>query len=656
MALSVVAARSAVGAPDRITAPDISLTSLLAGSRPAAAYRTLKNSRDVRALGDRLEKVVAAVTPSVVAVGAGGSGVVVTPDGFVLCVAHVGLRAGRAMTFTFPDGRRASGVTLGNCTDVDAALMKITDPGPWPHVDMGRSAEVKPGDWVLALSYPTTFEHGRPPVVRTGRVLRPEPFSIVTDCTIMGGDSGGPLFDLDGRVIAISSTCNDSLLENRHVPVDRFREEWERLAKSEDFYGRPDLSELLGLRRDPKATTARLGPIAADSPAGEAGLKAGDVVLRFDGQPVHAYDDLRPLAARHHPGCTCDIVIEVKRGDEVLKFHTTFAKTGKPAMVAPVSLDSEKSGPADRDAVRKMIAGSSAATVRILSGGSPIALGTVVDADGYVVTKASLLHGDLVVRLHDGRELAAGIVGKDTVNDLALLHANARGLRAIEWRKGPAPPPGSIVAAAGATDEPLGIGVVSTEARRIRGSTVPPDHQGWLGVSLSEDAAGVLVDSVVHRSPAERAGLAPGDQIVSINSKPMGSTNQVTETVRNAGPDAALGFTIRRRGEPRDVAVTLGRPPGTTGRAPEDNWGGGPFSERRWGFPSVIPHDIAVLPQDCGGPLVDSDGKVVGVNIARALRVSTFALPADTVRRLVHDLMVAPNNTNHGATESTERK
>ena len=53
--------------------------------------------------------------------------------------------------------------------------------------------------------------------------------------------------------------------------------------------------------------------------------------------------------------------------------------------------------------------------------------------------------------------------------------------------------------------------------------------------------------------------------------------------------------------------------------APEDDWGGGPFSERRWGFPLVLPHDTPLRPKDCGGPLVDTDGQVGGINIARNL-------------------------------------
>ena len=66
-----------------------------------------------------------------------------------------------------------------------------------------------------------------------------------------------------------------------------------------------------------------------------------------------------------------------------------------------------------------------------------------------------------------------------------------------------------------------------------------------------------------------------------------------------------------------------------------DRWGGGPFSDRRFGFGTVIAHDGVIDPSDCGGPVIDLNGKFVGVNVSRAMRTTTFVVPATVIQRLV---------------------
>ncbi|MHC4406264.1 MAG: hypothetical protein ACYTG0_42060, partial [Planctomycetota bacterium] len=93
---------------------------------------------------------------------------------------------------------------------------------------------------------------------------------------------------------------------------------------------------------------------------------------------------------------------------------------------------------------------------------------------------------------------------------------------------------------------------------------------------------------------------------------------------------------VKRGQRELKLSATLGEPPADfwPRHVPEDAWGGGPFSERRFGFPLAMVHDMPVQPSDCGGPVVDTDGNVVGINIARALRVTNYAIPAAvSVRR-----------------------
>ena len=283
---------------------------------------------ELKDLNEHVKALVAKVRPAVVQV-AGGSGVVVSADGLVMCVAHVGGHAGRNVTFSFPDGRRARGVTLGNDKMGDAALMRITDKGNWPHVDVAKPEDIALGEWCLALSYPISFDQQqRHPSVRLGRIYHHCPMDVSSDCTIMGGDSGGPLFDMQGRVIGISSTCGDSLLENRHISVDRFQKYWDRLLKGEDMDELdPGFGAMLGVTSDPDVDEARFGDVVPDGPAAKAGIKVGDVAIKFAGKPIRAFQDLTSEVRQHKPGEKLEI--EVQRGDNTLKISVTLG-TAKP--------------------------------------------------------------------------------------------------------------------------------------------------------------------------------------------------------------------------------------------------------------------------------------------------------------------------------------
>ena len=289
----------------------------------ANSTRPPRDIADLKALEQRIRKTVAEVSPSVVSV-AGASGVVISDDGYVLTVAHVGQRAGRSVIVTFPDGRRAQAVTLGNDYGTDAGMVKISSPGPWPHAKTTSSRDLKPGQWCLTLGYPMTFEHGKPPVVRIGRILRNEKGAVITDCTIMGGDSGAPLFDLDGKVLAIGTKCDNSLVYNIHVPLDRFTAVWDRLVQGEDFDSLAP-KPALGVTAAEGADDARLGNVNTGSAAEQAGLKRGDVLLKFDGNEVRKFEELPPLVQRHKPGDKVEI--EFRRGGENLKRQVVLGRS-----------------------------------------------------------------------------------------------------------------------------------------------------------------------------------------------------------------------------------------------------------------------------------------------------------------------------------------
>jgi serine protease Do len=292
----------------------------------------------------------------------------------------------------------------------------------------------------------------------------------------------------------------------------------------------------------------------------------------------------------------------------------------------------EKNHTRIKAAFQEAVAQTATGTVRILADGNAAALGFVVDAQGQVVTKASLLKGKLTCRLKDGRTVEAKLIGTDEEHDLALLQLAADRLTSVAWRTGD-PPPGSLVAAVGLDDEPLAIGVVSTEPRKINGIS---HTRGWLGITMGGGWRGLEVESVWRGGGAEKAGLKVGDRIRRIDGETMYSFQDVVTYVGKQRVGETVRLDITREEKPLELSATLGKRPNRWAR--QDQWGGGPFSQRRWGFPVALPHDAAVHPRDCGGPLVDTDGKVVGINIARALRVTSYAIPADTVRAVVEEL------------------
>jgi serine protease Do len=285
--------------------------------------------------------------------------------------------------------------------------------------------------------------------------------------------------------------------------------------------------------------------------------------------------------------------------------------------------------------LKPAVAPASAATVRVFSDGRAVALGTVVAADGLIVTKASQLTTKVECQLADGRKLPATVAGQDEATDLALLHVDAKDLTPIVWAAETAPP-GSIVTATGAGEGPSIIGVISDVPQPMPGPNRRNAAQhGWLGISVGPAGQGAEIQSVTPGSAAEKAGLKNGDQIKRVDGAEVHSADEVIETLGKMPPNKKVTLVVARKDKEMEVEATLSRSPG---KLQQDNWGGGPFSERRWGFSTVIPNDLTIAPTDCGGPLVDIDGRCQGVNIARALRVATYALPPKLVQETVKKL------------------
>jgi len=258
---------------------------------PAPSWRdggAPQNLNDLRALETQLQSMVAKVSASVVNVG-GGSGVIVK-DNLVLTAGHVIRRPGQEVTLVLSDGRRIKGVTLGLNDETDTGLIRITEEGDYVAAEMGSMDDVQVGHWCFEMGHPGGRRTAGAPL-RLGRVLAgADEGWLTSDCTMSGGDSGGPLFDLQGRVIGINSRISANLLENMHVPIGAFHGEWEQLVTSvhtqRERTGRgtrstPD-AEALGL----KLAGNKVESVEPDSAMARAGVHAGDLVVEVGGRAV----------------------------------------------------------------------------------------------------------------------------------------------------------------------------------------------------------------------------------------------------------------------------------------------------------------------------------------------------------------------------------
>ncbi len=287
-----------------------------------------------------------------------------------------------------------------------------------------------------------------------------------------------------------------------------------------------------------------------------------------------------------------------------------------------------------RSAFRDVVRNPNLSTVRIVCNQTPSAIGIIIDSNGLVLTKASELSGSIQCVLFDKRRLDAKLVGKHLETDLALLKIEAKNLPVVEWNTGGAPPVGSWLATPGLDQEPVSIGVVSVAPRAI------PAPTPLLGVELEQAIEGARVQRVVPGSGADKAGVQPDDVIKKMDDSPIKDFQAVAHRVGQMQPGKQIKLVIARAGHDLHLNVVLGDSltPVQGERAVFQNNLGGPLSNRRAGFPQVLQHDSVLRPNQCGGALVDLDGKAVGINIARAGRVESYALPVQVVLPVIEQL------------------
>jgi serine protease Do len=275
--------------------------------------------------------------------------------------------------------------------------------------------------------------------------------------------------------------------------------------------------------------------------------------------------------------------------------------------------------------------------------GATVALATIVDTNGLALTKASeLKKGKLTCWLATEKEVDAELLGADEDEDLALVRVHAVGLKPIQWAAGEVVI-GQWAITPGIAATPQAVGIVSVLPHRVR----PP--RALIGVEFDYFGSTPRIRGVLPGLGAEKVGMKSGDVIVAVNALAVTNRDQVVEALREFREGQNVKLRVQRRETQFTVEVRMMAPlagqlesdPDTRRRLGRLE---GEVSRRSQGFEQAIEHDTVLQPWLCGGPLVDLDGKAVGINIARASRVSTYALPASLVKQVLKDLKTKANS------------
>ncbi len=379
-----------------------------------------------------------------------GSGFIIRQDGLVVTNNHV-VKDGSAVSVTLDDGTELKAKVLGTDPRTDIAVLKIEAGKPLPFIQLGNSRDVRPGEWVIAMGNPFGLGGSVTAgiVSAVSRDIGSGPYDqfIQVDAPINQGNSGGPLFTQDGKVIgmntAIFSPTGGSVGIGFAIPSDMIRTVSNQLASSghvtRGYVGvgtQPVTGAMAKALRLTDNSGALLASVEAGSPAAKAGLEPGDVIESVNGQKIGSPRDLALTVATVTPG-------------EEAKFHI----------------------------------------------------------------------------LRDGQDRDVAVrVGEQPAEKTAQLRR----------------------------DEPASQGQLGVAL-----APLTPETRDQLEVP--EGVAGALIRGVRPGSPAEQAGLRPGDIIVGVGNQKVSSPSDVTKAVGAVqGKDRAIALRILRDGTVAFVGVTMG--------------------------------------------------------------------------------------------------
>ena len=285
--------------------------------------------------------------------------------------------------------------------------------------------------------------------------------------------------------------------------------------------------------------------------------------------------------------------------------------------------------------------------VQISSQNGKQILGTVVTSDGLIITKASCISETGSCVFSDGEKWPWRMVATDPRQDLSLIRVSGKRTLPITF----AMPhhqeivyPGTIAVSIGRSRSVAAWGVVTMPKYKFAieqpqckdctdlGATLSPypvPVSIGAGSTPNAIAGAIKVLRVYPRTLAERVGLLVEDQIKSFNGHAIRSRRQLDAIASTVRVGDVITADVYRSGSELRLSHKISD---SMKKTMHDRWGGGPYSQRRFGFGPTLVHDSVLHPENCGGPLVDLEGRLLGINIARSMRVASLTiLPEDVV-------------------------
>ena len=360
-----------------------------------------------------------------------GSGFIIDPEGYVVTNNHV-IEQADAIIVRLDNGEEYEATVVGVDPKTDIALLKVEAPEPLPYVTFGDSNDVRVGDWVLAIGNPFGFGNSVTAGIISARQrdIQSDPYDdyLQTDAPINRGNSGGPLFNMDGEVVgvntAIYSPSGGSVGIGFAVPSNLAT----RIIGQLRDFGRtkrgwlgvriqsvtPEIAEGFGL---PDSSGALVASVTPKGPAEAAGLESGDVIVRFNGIAIEEMRELPRVVADTDVGQTVEVVI-IRNGQEMVFDVELGELEAFEDQLAGEAEGSSGSGQSGRETPGEVLGMTLAPADDALAeqfGIDPEAEGLVVTEviPGSAADRADIVPGDIVLQIGQAPVAEAADVGRE---------------------------------------------------------------------------------------------------------------------------------------------------------------------------------------------------------------------------------------------------